>query len=93
MIYADFEYFLVSEDNGKQKANESYTNKYQKHVACSYGYELAFVDDKLSQSLKSCSGQDAVYNFIDIMIKESKYCSNVMKKHFNKELVMTKKDK
>ena len=27
------------------------------------------------------------------MIEESKYCSDVMKKHFYKELVMTKKDK
>ena len=26
------------------------------------------------------------------MIKESKDCSDVMKKHFNKELVMTKED-
>ena len=26
------------------------------------------------------------------MIKESKYCSDVIKKHFNKELVMTKED-
>ena len=26
------------------------------------------------------------------MIKESKYCTDVMKKHFNRELVMTKKD-
>ena len=26
------------------------------------------------------------------MIEESKYCSDVIKKHFNKELVMTKKD-
>ena len=26
------------------------------------------------------------------MIKESKYCSEVMKKHFNKELVLTKED-
>ena len=25
------------------------------------------------------------------MIKESKYCTDIMKKHFNKELVMTKK--
>ena len=25
------------------------------------------------------------------MIEESKYCSDVMKKHFNKELVITKK--
>ena len=26
------------------------------------------------------------------MIEESKYCSDVIKKHFNKELVMTKQD-
>ena len=26
------------------------------------------------------------------MIKESKYCCEVMKKYFNKELVMTKED-
>ena len=26
------------------------------------------------------------------MIEESKYCSDMMKKHFNKELVMTKED-
>ena len=26
------------------------------------------------------------------MVKESKYCSPVMKKHFNKELVITKED-
>ena len=32
MIYADFEDILVPEDNGKQNTNESYTNKYQKHV-------------------------------------------------------------
>ena len=37
-IYADFESILVPEDNAKQSQNESYTNKYQKHVACSYGY-------------------------------------------------------
>ena len=30
--------------------------------------------------------------FIDSMIEESKYCSDVMKKHFNKELAMTKED-
>ena len=26
------------------------------------------------------------------MVKGSKYCSDVMKKHFNKELVVTKED-
>ena len=38
MIYANIESILVSEDNGKQNPNESYTNKYQKHVACSFDY-------------------------------------------------------
>ena len=39
-IYADFESILVPDDNAKQNPNESYTNKYQKHAACSYGYKL-----------------------------------------------------
>ena len=38
IIYVDFESILVPEDNGKQNPNESYTNKYQKYVACCHGY-------------------------------------------------------
>ena len=37
-------------------------------------------------------GEDFVYNFINSMVEESKYWSDVMKKHFNKELVMAKED-
>ena len=61
-------------------------------MACSYGYELVCVDNKFSKPFKSYYGEDAVWNFINSMIEESKYCSEVMKKPFNKELVMTKKD-
>ena len=32
IIYADFESILLPENNGKQNRNESYTNKYQKHI-------------------------------------------------------------
>ena len=42
---------LVPEDNGKQNPNESYTIKYQKHVACSYGYKLVCVDHKFSNRI------------------------------------------
>ena len=52
MIYADFESILVPEDNGKQNTNESCTNKYQKHVSCSYGYKLVFVDYKFRKPFK-----------------------------------------
>ena len=82
----------MPEDNGKQNPNESFTNKYQKYTACSYGYKLVCVDDNFSKPFKSYLGQDAVCSFIDSMIKESKYCSEVIKKHFNKELVMAKSD-
>ena len=52
-----------------------------KHVACSYGYKLVCVDDKFSKPFKSYLGEDTVYNFISSM-KESKYCSDVIKKTF-----------
>ena len=93
MIYTDLENILRSEDNGKQNPNESYTNKYKNPVACDYCYKLVCVGDKFSKLFKSHIGEDAVYNFISSLIEESKYCSDVMKKYFNKELVMIKKYK
>ena len=89
IIYVNFESVLVPKDNGKQIPKESYTNKYQKHIVCSYGYKLLCVDDKFSNPFKTYLGKDAVYNFNINMIEESKCCSEFMKK-INKELVMTK---
>ena len=62
------------------------------YLACKYGHKLICADDKISKHFKSYLSEDAVYNFINSMVKESKYCTNLMKKHFNKELVMTKKE-
>ena len=90
MIYVDFESILVPEDNGKQNPNEFYMSQYQKHITCSYSYKLVCVDDKFSKPFKSNLGKDAVYNFINSMIEESKYCSEVIEKNFDKELKMTK---
>ena len=77
MIYADFESILVPEDNRKQNPDETYTNKSQKHVACTYSYKLVCVDDKFSKSFKSYLGKDVVFNFINSKIEERKYCSNI----------------
>ena len=57
-------------------------NKYQKHAACSYGYELVCVDNKFNTSFKSYLREDVVYQFINSMIEESKYCNEVMGKPF-----------
>ena len=54
----------------------------QKHNACSYGYYgyklVCF--DMFSKPFKTNLGKDAVYNFISSMIKESKYCNDMIKK-------------
>ena len=86
IIYVDFESIFVPENNGNQNPEESYTNKYQKHIACSYGYKLVCVDDKFSQLFKTYSGKDSGYSFINSVIKESKYSTKVIKNILTKEL-------
>ena len=51
-IYADFESILVPEDNEKENPEDSYTNKYEKHIVCSYGYKLVCVDKKFRNPFK-----------------------------------------
>ena len=53
IIYADFQDILVPEDNGNQNAEEYYINKYQKHIAYSYGHKLVCTDDKFSKTFKT----------------------------------------
>ena len=50
------------------------------------------VEDKFSKPFKSYLQEDAAYNFISGMIEKSKYCSDVMQNHFNKEIVMATED-
>ena len=74
----------MSEDNRKQNSEETYTNKYQKHIACSYGYKF---DDKFCKPFKTYLGKDTVYDFINSMIEESKYCSEVIKNFLTKKML------
>ena len=64
MIDANFESILVPEDNGKQNPNESYINKYQKHIACSYGYKLVCINDKFSTSFKLYLGAKMLFRIL-----------------------------
>ena len=86
MIYVDFESILVPEDNRKQKPNQSYTNKYQKHAACSYGHKLVSVDDKFSKPFKSYLDKDPVHNLSAVSQEKIDYCSDVIKNILTKNL-------
>ena len=45
-----------------------------------------YVDDQFSKPFKSCLGKTSIHEFINSVLEESNYCSDVMKKHFNKQL-------
>ena len=92
-IYADFE-AITEKISGCQPNNDkSYTEAYQKHIDCGYGYKLVcFYDDKYSKSAGTYRGKKAVNKFMEAMLEEVKYCKKVMKKEFNKPLKMTKDD-
>ena len=83
MIYTDIESIVVPDNNGKKNADESYTNEYQRHIGCSFGYKLISIDNQFSKPFESYLGEDAVHRFITNMVEEKKYCSHVLKKYFN----------
>ena len=98
VIYADFEAITKkvqgckqSEEMEKDKDRRSYTEAYQTHEDCGYGYKVVCCyDDKYSKGI--FRGENAVYKFMEKMLEEIKYCKAVIKKHFNKPLVMTEAD-
>ena len=93
VIYADFEAITEKISGCQPNNNKSYTEAYQKHTDCGFGYKVVCCyDDKYSQPLKIYRGEKAVYTFLEYMLDEVKYCKNVIKKEFNKPLKMTKED-
>ena len=100
VIYADFEAitkkvqsYEQSEEMENEKNKRSYTEAYHTHEDCGYGYKVVCCyDDKYSKYTCIYRGENAVYKFMEKMLEEVKYCKTVIKKHFNKPLVMTEVD-
>ena len=94
VIYADFEAITEKVQGCLPNNERSYTEAYQKHIDCGYGYKLVcHYDDKFSKPVQVFRGENAVYNFMEKMIEEVEWCKSIIKKHFNKPLVMTEKNK
>ena len=93
VIYAYFEAITEKISNHQQNNDKSYTEAYQKHIDCGFGYKVVCCyDDKYTQPLKIYRGKKAVYTFLEYMLDEVKYCKKVIKKEFNKPLKMTKEN-
>ena len=100
VIYADFEAITrkvqgceQSEEMKNEKDKRSYTEAYQTHEDYGYGYKVVCCyDDKYSKDICIYRCENAVYKFMEKMLEEVEYCKAVIKKHFNKPLVMTEVD-
>ena len=93
VIYADFEAITEKISGCQPNNNKSFTDAYQKHTDCGFGYKVVCCyDDKYSQPLKIYRGKKAVYTFLEYILDEVEYCKKIIKKKFNKQLTMTKED-
>ena len=88
-IYADFECILKKVDVGISNNDASYTRKYQDHVPCSFTYKVVCIDNKFSKKIVLYRGRNAANKFIISVVNEYNYFRRIMKKYFNKNLVMS----
>ena len=100
VISADFEAITKkvlgckqSDEMEKEKGKRSYTEAYQTHEDCGYGYKVVCCyKNKFSKPIQIYRGKNAVYKFMERMLEEVEYCKAVIKKRFNKPLKMTEND-
>ena len=86
-IYADFERNLKSVE-----INEGYSKKCQKHIPCNFSYKVVSIDKRFSKTIVVFRGKNAASEFIKAIHKEYEYCKNVIKKHFNENLIMSEEE-
>ena len=81
VIYADFEAITEKVQGCMPSDGKSHTETYQKHKDCSYGYKVVCCyDDKYTNQEQIYRGENAVYQFMEAMLEEVKYCKKVVKK-------------
>ena len=54
--------------------------------------KLVCVDNKFSKPIFVYRGGKPAYRFLESILKEYELCKKVMKKHFNKSLIMAEKE-
>ena len=92
-IYADFESIVEKISSCQPSDGQSYTEKYQKHTACSFGYKVVcHYDKKYSGDVVIYRGEDCIHKFMKCMFEEVQNCQKIIRENFNKPLQMTEED-
>ncbi len=73
MIYAYFDCILATHDTvQRDETTASFTDAYQSHIPCGFGYKGVFVTPSYTKDTVVCRGQGAADNFIDKLQEEYK---------------------
>ena len=92
-IYADFECITEKVSSCQPSDRKSYTEKYQKHTACSFGYKVVcHYDEKYSRDVVIYRGEDCIEKFMKCMFEVVENCQEIIRENFNKPLKMTNED-
>ena len=84
-IIADFECLTEKMSSCTPSDEKSYTETYQRHTACSFGYKVVCNYDKnYSKDLVIYRGEDPIGEFLKCIQGEVQNCQEVIKNHFNK---------
>ena len=80
VIYADFEVIKKKVQHCKPNDDKSYTEVYQTHEDCGYGYKIVFCyKNKYSKPVQTYRGENAVCKFMEKMLEEVEYCKGIVK--------------
>ena len=92
-IVADFECITEKISGCQPSDRKSYTQQYQKHTACSFGYKVVcHYDEKYSGDVVIYRGEDCIEKFMKCMFEEVEKCQKIIRENFNKPLKMTNED-
>ena len=93
-IPVPFKFYAHFGSNSKsvESYKGSYSKKYQDHIPCSFACKLICVDNKFIRLIVAFRDENATLKSIESILKEYEYCKEVMKKHFNKNLIMAEEE-
>ena len=84
-IYADFQSLLKGVTDSDEKNNTSQTEKYQKHIPCSFTSIVVCIDDKLSKPVVLYSGKMQSIELLNQFLKSL----IIAKKQYKRILIKT----
>ena len=92
-IFADLECTTEKISGCQPSDSRSYTQQYQKHTACSFGYKVVcHYDEMYSGDVVIYRGEDCIEKFMKCMFEEVKNCQKIIRENFNKPLIMSIED-